>query len=140
MRRFSTGATRDDETEKPVYNRFNSALVEKRFGSYMHEHRKQSDGGLRAGDNWKRGIPVDAYWDSLHRHFLDLWLILEGYPEVADEPDIEKVLCAMRFNVNGMLQEVLLHRNCPASLMGPSSSPSEPTDQHQIPDQSAPSE
>jgi len=110
MRMFQTGATRDSAEEKPIYNRFNSALVEKRFGEYMLVHQVQADGQHRDGDNWKKGIPVDAYWDSLHRHYLDLCLILEGYPEEAREPDIEKVLCAMRFNINGMLLEVLKER------------------------------
>ena len=107
MRRFETGATRDDETEKPEYSGFNSPLVERRFGIYMHTHRKQADGQLRSASNWKKGIPKDAYQESLHRHFIDLWLHRDGFPLVATESDIENVLCAIRFNVNGMLHEVL---------------------------------
>lgn len=107
MREFVTGATRDSDTAKAEYAGFNSPLVEKRFGTYMHEHRKQADGNLRASSNWKKGIPVDAYLQSLHRHYVDLWLHLDGFPAEAVDPDIESVLCALRFNVNGMLYEVL---------------------------------
>ena len=107
VRTFHTGATRDSNVGKPDYSGFNCPLVEKRFGSYMHLHRHQSDGSLRASDNWKKGIDKEAYRESLHRHFVDLWLHLDGYPEEAVDSDIESVLCAIRFNVNGMLHEIL---------------------------------
>ena len=107
LREFETGATRDTNVEKPDYNGFNSPLVEKRFGSYMHTHRTQADGTVRSSSNWKLGIPQDAYKESLHRHFMDLWLHLDGYPDEATDPDLESVLCALRFNVNGLLYEVL---------------------------------
>ncbi len=107
MRVFQTGATRDADEGKPEYSGFNSPLVEKRFGAYMHAHRKQADGQVRSAGNWKKGIPREAYQESLHRHFIDLWLHGDGFPEEATESDIENVLCALRFNVNGMLHEVL---------------------------------
>lgn len=110
IRRFDTGATRDTDHNKYEYSGFNSPAVEQRFAAYMHEHRKQSNGELRSSSNWKKGIPLDVYQQSLHRHFLDLWLIQDGWLELATEPDIEKVLCALRFNVNGMLLEVLKAR------------------------------
>lgn len=107
MRQFETGATRDTDTNKPEYNGFNSPLVEKRFGEYMNLHRRQPDGTLRDSTNWKKGIPVEVYVQSLHRHIIDLWLHTDGYPDEAVDPDIESVLCAVRFNVNGMLHEIL---------------------------------
>lgn len=110
VRQFETGATRDSDSDKPEYAGFNSPLVEKRFAQYMHLHRKQVDGTLRASDNWKKGIPRSAYLQSLHRHFIDLWLHLDGYPEEAVDPDPESVLCAIRFNTNGLLYEVLTHK------------------------------
>jgi hypothetical protein len=110
MRTYSTGATRDTSEGKPVHWRFSSALVEKRYGEYMHAKRVQSDGNIRAGDNWKHGIPVEDYFDSLSRHISDLKLIKEGFPGEAADHDLETVLCAIKFNVDGMLHEILKER------------------------------
>ena len=107
LRVFETGATRDTDSEKPEYAGFNSPLVEKRFGEYMHSHRKQANGTLRSSSNWKKGIPKEVYLQSIHRHFLDFWLHMDGFPDAAIDPDIEAVLCALRFNVNGVLYEIL---------------------------------
>lgn len=107
FRTFETGATRDADTTKPEYDGFNSPLVEKRFGEYMHLNRVQKDGSIRSSSNWKKGIPKDAYMHSLHRHFIDLWLHLDGFPGEAIDKDIESVLCAIRFNTNGLLFEKL---------------------------------
>lgn len=107
IRKFETGATRDTDADKLKYAGFISPLVEKRFSEYMHLHRKQSDGSLRAPDNWKRGIPKDAYADSLIRHVYDFWLHIEGFSGEATEPDLESVLCAIRFNCDGYLFEIL---------------------------------
>ena len=107
IRRFDTGATRDADTGKHDYEGFNSPLVEKRFAAYMTAHRVQSDGSLRASDNWQKGIPLDAYMKSLLRHVHDLWLHHDGYASEAVDPDIETILAAIRFNVNGYLFEVL---------------------------------
>lgn len=110
IRTFPTGATRDTTEDKHEPWGFTSALVEKRFCAYMHEHRKQSDGELRDSDNWKKGIPLDAYKHSLSRHIQDLRLILEGFPAQATEQDQETVLCAILFNVQGMLHETIKQR------------------------------
>lgn len=110
IRVFPTGATRDTAQGKHEPWGFTSALAEKRFCAYMHEHRKQSDGELRDSDNWKKGIPLDAYKHSLSRHIQDLRLILEGFPEQAGESDTETVLCAVLFNVQGMLHETIKKR------------------------------
>lgn len=110
LRLFQSGATRDTARDKPEPWGFTSALAEKRFCAYMHEHRKQSDGELRDSDNWKKGIPLEAYKHSLSRHIQDLRLILEGFPEQAVEADIEEVLCAILFNTQGLLHETIKKR------------------------------
>lgn len=110
LRTFSTGATRDTTEGKSEPWGFTSALVEKRLSEYMHRHRTQSDGKLRDSDNWKKGIPLDAYKHSLSRHIQDLRLILEGFPAQAQEPELEEVLCAVMFNVQGMLHETIKDR------------------------------
>jgi hypothetical protein len=107
MRQFDTGATRDSEDGKLEPWGFSSALVEKRFSEYMHGHREQADGELRASNNWCNGIPTSAYWHSLSRHLNDLRLIAEGYSKYAEEMDLETVLCAVKFNVDGLLYEVI---------------------------------
>src|SRR5712664_1732339 len=110
LRTFSTGATRDTAANKPEPWGFTSALAEKRFCQYMDSHRTQSDGELRDSDNWRKGIPMDAYKHSLSRHIQDLRLILEGFASEAVEQNLETVLCAILFNVQGMLHETVKRR------------------------------
>ena len=108
MREFPSGATRDEDTTKLDYEGFLSPLVLRRFAEYMHEHRVQADGTLRASDNWQKGIPEEAYMKSLFRHFMDVWMIWrEHYP---GGKLWEDVLCAMLFNVQGLLYESLLSK------------------------------
>lgn len=104
VRTFETGATRDTDEGKLAFEGFLSPRVLLRFAEYMHEHRIQSDGGLRDADNWQKGIPVDAYMDSLLRHIMDLWLHHRGDGELARE-DVGDALCACLFNVQGLLFE-----------------------------------
>lgn len=106
IRTFDTGATRSPLGNKLAYSRFFDARVLKRYAEYMHEHRKQTDGELRDPDNWKNGIPQDSYVDSMYRHFMDVWLWSQGYfGEMTEE--IETALCALMFNVHGLLFEVM---------------------------------
>jgi hypothetical protein len=102
LRTFDTGATRDTAGDKLDYEGFLSPRALRRYAEYMHVHRKQSDGTLRAADNWQKGIPLDAYMKSLWRHFMDVWLAhrLKGRAG-------EDALCAMLFNVMGYLHEIL---------------------------------
>ncbi len=115
IRKFDTGATRDSEQGKNDYEGFLSPLVIQRFGDYMTLHRKQSDGSLRDSDNWQKGIPITAYMKSLWRHFLDLWFLHRGHKryDSKDKHEItkEEALCAILFNVQGYLHEVLKERN-----------------------------
>ena len=106
IRTFESGATRDTDEGKLDYEGFLSPLVVERYAQYMHKHRMQSDGRLRASDNWQRGIDTTAYIKSLYRHFLDLQLHHRGYSELAREPK-QEALCAIIFNAMGMLYESL---------------------------------
>ena len=101
IRIFDTGATRDTDTNKYDYEGFLSPAVLERYAAYMHYHRRQSDGTLRASDNWQKGIPQDVYMKSMWRHFMDVWRShREGRAS-------EEALCALLFNVMGLLHEVL---------------------------------
>lgn len=115
IRTFDTGATRDTDAGKPDYEGFLSPAVIKRFGEYMTRHRVQSDGSLRASDNWQRGIPRCQYIKSLFRHFLDVWEMhrrdldrRNGIPTPATVGLMEEALCAIMFNAMGYLHEYLL--------------------------------
>ena len=103
MRQFESGATRDTAEGKPEYCGYLSPLVVKRFGEYMLKHQTQADGETRDADNWRKGIPISAYKQSLFRHWMDVWSRLEGY---GDDVDMEDSLCALLFNVQGILHEI----------------------------------
>ena len=102
-RTFDTGATRDTDEGKLDYDGFLSPLVLWRYGEYMHEKRKMPDGTLRDGDNWQKGIPQDAYMKSMWRHFMAVWTSQRGF----STSDREEELCALMFNVMGMLHQIL---------------------------------
>jgi hypothetical protein len=113
MRTFSTGATRDTEDGKLDFDGFLSPDAMLAFARYMHRHRRQSDGTLRAGDNWKKGIPLSAYRKSMWRHFFDVWQMSQDLNEAADLIkkgddliELEEALCALLFNVQGVLHDV----------------------------------
>lgn len=101
MRTFETGATRDTAEGKLMFEGFLSPRVLKRYAEYMHQHRKQADGNLRAPDNWQKGIPMPAYMDSLIRHVFELWYGWREWGGVDEE-----LLCAILFNTQGALFEV----------------------------------
>lgn len=107
MRKFDSGATRDSEEGKYDYEGFYNPLVIKRFGQYMDKHRKQADGKLRDSDNWQKGIPKNAYIKSAWRHFMDWWMEHRGYKS---REGIEDALCALLFNVQGYLFEILKNK------------------------------
>lgn len=104
VRRFETGATRDSDDGKPDYEGFLSPLVLERYGTYMHKHRLQTDGSLRASDNWQKGIPKREYMKSGWRHFVDWWKEHRGIPS---RDGLEEALCALIFNASGYLHEHL---------------------------------
>jgi len=104
MRKFETGATRDTDAGKHDYEGFYSPLVVERFGQYMTKHRVQADGNLRDSDNWQKGIPKDAYIKSAFRHYHDWWMQHRGY---AGKDELEESICALLFNAQGYLYELL---------------------------------
>ncbi len=109
MRQFATGATRDQDMTKLDYHGFTSPLVKKRFGLYRTKHRIQSDGTVRASDNWKLGIPRNAYIKSADRHMEDWKLHHDGFGTEAVET-LEDSLCALIFNAQGYLHSLLLEK------------------------------
>jgi len=121
VRRFATGATRDDDQDKLDYEGFLSPLVLERYAEYMHEHRKMADGSLRASDNWQKGIPQEAYMKSLLRHVMDVWKAHRGYPAVDRKTGravgLDEALCGVLFNAMGMLHE-LLRQDAPCGARG----------------------
>lgn len=108
MRRFETGANRDQNTNKVDYMGHISPLVTWRYGQYMNECRNLPDGTRRDADNWKRGMPFHVWLESLVRHMEDVKLIADGHYDVATTPDIEKALCAVLFNAQGLLYQILV--------------------------------
>jgi len=112
MRTFDTGATRDDDTNKLDYEGFFSPVAMGAYAEYLHKHRKQADGKMRASDNWQKGIGFDVYIKSAFRHFMDWWMAHRGY-NVHDRKDgheifTEEAVCALIFNAFGYLHELLV--------------------------------
>jgi hypothetical protein len=109
VRAFDSGATRSADTGRYDPEAFMSPIVLERFCEYMNKHRVQPDGSLRAGDNWQKGIPLPTYVKGMWRHFLHLWTRHRGF--AVQDPmaaaDVEEDLCAILFNAQGMLFEVL---------------------------------
>lgn len=116
-RQFGTGATRDSDTNKLDYEGFISPLVWNRFAEYMHKCRLRNipvGETVRASDNWQKGIPLDQYVKSGLRHAMEWWLMHRGYvakDEKGNVLDLEEVLCAILFNVQGYLFELLERTN-----------------------------
>lgn len=109
MRQFDSGAARSNDASRYDPEGFLSPIVLERFCEYMNKHRVQADGSIRGSDNWQKGLPIATYMKGLWRHFLHLWTRHRGF-EVADAgatADIEEDLCAIIFNVQGYLYELL---------------------------------
>jgi hypothetical protein len=106
VRTFATGATRDQDANKINFLGHLSSAVTRRFCEYMHKHRRQSNGEMRAADNWKKGMPMQSYVESMYRHFQEVMEAHQGIGTV----DVEDALCALRFNVDGYLYEHLKAR------------------------------
>lgn len=109
IRTFDTGATRDTDQGKLDYIKALSPIVLRRYVQYLDKHRKQSDGSYRGFDNWKKGIPKEAYVSGSGRHFLDTWLLTEGYATEDNHGpvELEDAICAQLFNLMGRLHEML---------------------------------
>lgn len=110
VRKFETGATRNADSEKYDYEAFFSPIVLERRAAYMHKNRVQPDGSLRDGDNWQQGIPLSAYAKSEARHHQEFHKLHRGYPafdEKGNPVDMEEAICALMFNLEGYLFELL---------------------------------
>lgn len=101
MREFEGGATRDAEDGKLDYEGFLNPDVLREFALYMHKHRMQPDGTLRASDNWQLGMPREVYMKSAWRHFHAMWS-----EHRKEEPGLEEA-CALLFNVMGFIHVTL---------------------------------
>lgn len=109
VQKFDTGATRSLDVNRYDPEGFMSPIVIERYCEYMNKHRVQPDGSVRASDNWQKGIPQEKYLKGLWRHLLHLWTRFRGF-QVQDRmasEGIEEDLCAIMFNTQGMLFEVL---------------------------------
>jgi hypothetical protein len=109
VRVFGTGATRSPDTGRYDPEGYLSPIVVERFCQYMQKHQYQSDGTLRASDNWQKGMPRETYLKGMFRHFLHLWTRHRGYAvkDTNAAGSIEEDLCALLFNVQGYLFEIL---------------------------------
>lgn len=101
MRKFDTGATRDNDDSKIDYWGFISPYALEAFGKYMTKHRVQADGALRASDNWKQGIPQDSYQRSLYRHVQDWKRAIEA----DNRAEARELASAIFFNLQGWMHE-----------------------------------
>lgn len=108
IRQFDTGATRDTDQDKLDFEGFLSPLVLQYFAEYMNRHRRQSDGKIRASDNWQRGIPKEEYIKSGLRHVMDWWL---GHRGFLNRNSIKDALCGVIFNAMGYLFELLKNKD-----------------------------
>lgn len=119
IRKFATGGTRDTSQGKIDPEGFFSPLVVEAFSKYMTIHQKQTDGSIRASDNWQKlfGTPEEhrmVCMKSLWRHFLDLWLIHRGYKgrmENGHRVTIDDALNGCMFNIMAYYFSLLKERD-----------------------------
>jgi hypothetical protein len=112
IRKFETGATRSADTTRDDPEGYLSPLVIDRYSQYMTKHRLQPDGSVRDSDNWQKGMPFSSYMKGMWRHFLHLWTRHRGW-NVRDPlaaADREEDLCAILFNAQGYLHELIKQR------------------------------
>jgi hypothetical protein len=109
VRAFDTGATRSADAGRYDPEGFLSPIALERYCEYMQKHRLQPDGSIRDSDNWQKGLPRETYMKGMWRHFMHLWTRFRGWvvQDAAAAADMEEDLCALLFNVQGMLHELL---------------------------------
>lgn len=109
VREFPTGAVRDLVQDKLDFRGFISPKALRRFAAYMNKNRKLADGSLRNSDDWKKGIPISVYIESLLRHTFEYWeLVDDGFFLSQDEAlmrEADEVICGILFNAMGYIHE-----------------------------------
>ena len=109
-RTSDTGATRDTAEGKFDFEAFFSTPVFFRLAAYMHKHRFQSDGTIRDGDNWQKGLDPDETFKSIIRHAFQAWAMKRGNNVVCPTEgsmDMEETLGALMFNLMAYWHELL---------------------------------
>jgi hypothetical protein len=96
-RKFATGAVRDSEQGKEHYVECLSFTAMERFARYMLTCE-----GKYPPDNWRKGIPIKAYEQSLLRHIQKYFK--NKYEGGNSEPEIDH-LSAAWFNLRGIIHE-----------------------------------
>lgn len=97
LRKFSKGAVRDSDDNKENYIESISWLALRRYAFYMKECEKKYGKG-----NWKKGIPVDSFEESLLRHIQKY--LMKKYDGIDVEPDCDHLSAAL-FNLQGLIHE-----------------------------------
>ena len=97
VRTFASGAIRDIDSSKEDYIETISWTAFKRYAQYMTGKKKKYGAG-----NFKKGIPIDSYEQSLVRHLQKY--LANKYEQGTVEKE-EDHLSAMLFNIFGIIHE-----------------------------------
>jgi hypothetical protein len=98
QRVFETGAMRNSGKNKLHF----ASCFDPRILNDYAQFIRTSNKDKRDDANWKLGIPVDEALQSLLRHVVDLWMLVEGFqperPEDYTLPTVEEACAAIWFN------------------------------------------
>jgi len=97
MRKFTTGAVRDSDDKKEDYIETISWTAFRRYAQYMTSKKSRYGQG-----NFKKGIPIESYEQSLVRHLQKY--LANKYEGGVDEKEDDH-LSAMVFNIFGIMHE-----------------------------------
>jgi len=97
MRKFKSGAVRDDDNGKYDFVETISWTAFNRYAGYMTGKKKKYGEG-----NFKKGIPVESYEKSLLRH-IDKYI--RNKYENGDDEKNEDHMSAIVFNAFGIMHE-----------------------------------
>jgi len=98
-RQFETGAVRDNDEGKESYINAVSFLALKRYAKFQNQACEKRG---YPKDNWRKGIPIEAYEESLMRHLQKY--LSNKYEGTNIEPDVDHLAAAF-FNLQGILHE-----------------------------------